>query len=233
MSQIVDLNVENDFLSAKDWESPETLDRALFSAGLFRTDPGTIPNRFIIVSEIEDNPPEEINAIVAALNVQRAILAICSCDPKPKSREVMEECTSLVGSRGEKHEELLRAEIKSAIRNGVNPYPPSDTVNYSSGLVRRILNEALTLNKEKTMEQLAIACDLSGEASFQQYVPINMYFEKSLSRDAEKEKVSHPYWVRNALAWLQKNPYATDDRLSRYLSAYEKTIPELDKMAQV
>lgn len=229
MAEVIKLNKIIYNIKINDYKNPILLDQKLYKEGLIRSDAMAMPNKYIIVAPINNNNIIELNKISAALSVQRAIIAIATYDNDISIKKLI-ELTSIIGNRGDLHQELLMEEIKHYQNHTYSVTPPSYIHSFSNGLINRLFNETITNLDNRSIEQLAVATDLSGDLNFCNNLPINMIFDKKYNRNISDENKKLPMWAANAINYTQNNPQIDDKRLERYLSAYNKKIKDLEKL---
>lgn len=229
------LNRNNLDINPEQWEDAVILDSILLEKGYFRSDSGAKANEYINTAKLayydydsSNYNKEKLAKITAALAVQKAILAICTCDQEVQSLQIMEDCCGLILNQGKMHSDLLRVEIETATEKRINTTPPATIINYRENLIKNTFIEALELIHNNTTEQLAIANDMSSPISIRHEIPLNMFFTNSLSYAGKNVEGNYPVWAKNCIGWMQRNPAAENKRLDEYLAVYEKTQNDLE-----
>lgn len=205
------------------WEDPTSLDLALFSDGLFRSDAGFKAGEAVLVVAAGHLPLVEIEQTCAALALHRAILTLAYCDIRTCPEERLRKALSLVEVLNDHHQALLHAECERAFRGELDAQPPHFIHRYRGTFVSDILVAALNIFGEVSAEQIGVANDLAAISDTQPRLARHIGIEPILARGARDIHRDIPPSLRNPLAWYRRNPSADEVRLARYLTAYGQT----------
>ncbi len=214
------------------WTDSNALDLLLFENNLLRSDAGSMPADSINVARIEGEDPSLIATIIATLAIQRAVLTICSCDENPGTSTNIKKSIKDIPRHGELHDALLQLDLRQALTKGIDAHPPRQVHQYTEGLVARLLGNAVNSMEIQTYEQLGVANDLSDDEDIYAHILLTTNYTLLPSRGAADVTGVKNQSYANAIAWIVRNPNASNERAERYLSAYSLTMKDVENHIQ-
>lgn len=229
MTDITIINAEELGLDREDWNDPSILDGILLGRRLMRSDAGAIPGDTVITTRIDEDDIVHLEAIGAALALQRAILCVMTSEQKTPDISIIKEILARVESRGRVHDELLAAELNRAQGEPIVAQPPESIYDYRAGTVIGLMRRSLDAMEPRTYgtEACAVANSLCMTESILDRLDAGRFHEVRAAAGSQDQPSHYPVRIRNNLSWIARNPNADDVRTGRYLKAYDTNIDDL------